>query len=60
MMKSMLGLLAGVWADAGKFIADELIAASAVEISNPFIRLLIFMIPYPSLRVFIGLVSILL
>jgi hypothetical protein len=53
-MKTMLGLPVGVWADAGKFIAEELIAASAVEISSPFIRLLIFMIPYPPLQYSIG------
>jgi hypothetical protein len=39
----MLGLPAGVWADAGKFIAEELMAASAVEISSPPIRLHTFM-----------------
>jgi hypothetical protein len=38
MMNKMLGLPADVWADAGKSIADELIAASAVEISRPLIR----------------------
>jgi hypothetical protein len=39
----MLGLAGGVWADAGKFIAEELVAASAVEISSPPIRLHTFM-----------------
>jgi hypothetical protein len=43
----MLGLPAGVWADAGKFIAAQLIAANAVEISSPLIRLLILMISAP-------------
>jgi hypothetical protein len=43
----MLGLPAGVWADAGKFIAAQLVAANAVEISSPLIRLLILMISAP-------------
>jgi hypothetical protein len=51
MMKTMLGLLVGVWADAGKFIAGQLIAASAVEISSPLICLLTFMISYPPCKI---------
>jgi hypothetical protein len=43
MMKRILGLPAGVWADTGKFIEPTLIAASAVEINSPPIRLHAFM-----------------
>src|ERR1700722_4967931 len=50
-MNRMLGFPAGVWADAGKFIAEGLIAASAVDISSPFIPLLTLMIQ-SSLAVF--------
>jgi hypothetical protein len=49
-MKTMLGLLAGVCAIAGKLNA----AKATLETSRLPIRRLIFMIPDPPLRVLIG------
>jgi hypothetical protein len=47
-------LPAGAWANAGRFIAGKLIAARAtLETSRLPIRLLIFMIPAPPLRILI-------
>jgi hypothetical protein len=51
----MLGLPAGACANAGKVKAGKLNAAKAtLETNKPPIRLLIFMIPDPPLRVLIG------
>jgi hypothetical protein len=55
MMKRMLGLAAGACASAGEFDAGRLNAAKAtLETSRLPICRLIFMIPDPPLRIWIG------